>query len=330
MVTQVFMSKGYKQLTVSERDLIGALKASGKSIGDIGKELGRNKSTISRELQRNGSPVNTGYYLSHKAHERSIERRSKSRQIARLKSAEIKEYVSSKLVIYWSPELIAGRLQVEHPGLKISHEAIYQWIYNDAKEYIPYLVRKHRNRWKKGRSRKHQKVHIPCRVGIDKRPGHIDKRLQAGHWEADTAVSRQSKASLHIMTERKTRLSMIDKIERKGAKEVRTTIIRRLSRKPKSMKRTITYDNGTENVCHAMINNHVGTKSYFCNPYRSWEKGTVENTIGIVRWFLPKKTNFANVSVEQIKYIENWLNNRPRKCLDFMTPNEAYKSECCT
>jgi len=132
------------------------------------------------------------------------------------------------------------------------------------------------------------------------------------------------------MTERKTRLSMIDKIERKGAKEVRGTIIRRLSRKPKSMKRTITYDNGTENICHVMINNHVGTKSYFCNPYRSWEKGTVENTIGIVRWFLPKKTNFTKVSDEQIKNIENWLNNRPRKCLNFMTPNEVYKSECCT
>lgn len=330
MVFQVFMSKGYKQLTVGERDLIGALKASGMSIGDIGKELGRNKSTISRELSRNGPPIHTGYYLSHKAHERTVERRSKSRRIAKLKSTEIKEYVSSKLVIYWSPELIAGRLQIEHPGLKISHEAIYQWIYGEAKEYIPYLIRKHRTRWKKGRSRKHQKVHIPCRIGINERPEYIDKRLQAGHWEADTAVSRQSKAALHIMTERKTRLSMIDKIKRREAKEVRTTIIRRLSRKPKSMKRTITYDNGGENVSHIMINNQVGIKSYFCNPYHSWEKGTVENTIGIVRWFLPKKTDFAKVSDEQIKNIENWLNNRPRKCLNFMTPNEAYRSECCT
>ena len=135
---------------------------------------------------------------------------------------------------------------------------------------------------------------------------------------------------MHIMTERKTRLAMIDKIERKEAKEVRATIIRRLSKEPKAMKRTITYDNGTENVCHVMVNRHVGTKSYFCNPYHSWEKGTVENTIGIVRWFLPKKTNFDNVSDDQIKNIENWLNNRPRKCLNFMTPNEAYKLECCT
>lgn len=329
MVTQVFMSKGYKQLTVGERDLIGALKASGKSIGDIGKELGRDKSTISRELRRNGPPVHTGYYLPHKAHERSIERRSKSRKIARLKSVEIKEYVSSKLLIWWSPELIAGRLQFEHPDLKISHEAIYQWIYNDAKEYIPYLVRKHRNRWKKGRSRKHRKVHIPCRVGIDARPPHISERKEAGHWEADTVVSKQSKPALHIMTERKTRFSILNKIESKEAKKVRAIIIRRLSNKPKSMKRTITYDNGGENACHVMVNNHIGTKSYFCNPYHSWEKGTVENTIGIIRWFLPKKTNFANVSDGHIKNIENWLNNRPRKCLDFMTPNEAYKLECC-
>ncbi|MDP2600008.1 MAG: IS30 family transposase [Deltaproteobacteria bacterium] len=324
------MSKGYKQLTVRERDLIGALKASGKSLGEIGKELGRNKSTIARELHRNGPPIRTGYYLPHKAHERAVERRSESRKITRLKSAEIKEYVGSKLAIRWSPELIAGRLQIEHPGQKISHEAIYQWIYNEAKEYIPYLIRKHRHRWKKGHSRKHQKVHIPCRVGIDERPEHIGKRLEAGHWEADTAVSRQSKSALHIMTERKTRFSMIDKLASREAKEVRSTIIRRLEKKPKSMKRTITYDNGTENTRHVMVNNHVGTKSYFCNPYHSWEKGTVENTIGIVRWFLPKKTDFAKVSDEQINDIENWINNRPRKCLNFMTPNEAYKSECCT
>lgn len=330
MIPQVFMSNGYKQLTVDERDLIGALRAEGKSLGDIAKELGRNKSTVSRELRRNGPSVHTGYYLPHKAHERAVERRSESRKIVRLKSVEIKEYVGSKLAIWWSPELIAGRLQIEHPGLKISHEAIYQWIYSDAKEYIQYLVRKHRRRWKKGHSRKHQKVHIPCRVGIDERPTHIGKRLQAGHWEADTAVSRQSKSALHIMTERKTRFSMIDKLERKEAKEVRSTIIRRLAKKPKSMKRTITYDNGTENTCHIMVNNHVGTKSYFCNPYHSWEKGTVENTIGIIRWFLPKKTDFATVPGEQIKNIETWLNNRPRKCLNFRTPNEAYKSECCT
>lgn len=311
---------------VGERDLIGALKASGKSIREIGKELGRDASTISRELRRNGPPVHTRYYLPHKAHERSVERRSRSRMIDRLKSAEIKTYVSSKLVMGWSPELIAGRLRIEHPPLTISHEAVYQWIYHDAKAYIPCLVRKHRHRWKKGHSRKHQKVHIPCRIGIDERPAHIEQRLQSGHWEADTAVSRQSKAALHVMTERKTRFSMIDKIKRKDAKEVRTAIIRRLSRKPKSMRRTITYDNGPENVCHMMVNNHVGTKSYFCNPYHSWEKGSVENTIGIVRRFLPKKTDFANVSDEHITHIENWLNNRPRKCLDFRTPNETYKS----
>jgi len=324
------MSKGYKQLSVDERDLIGTLKASGKSIGDIGKMLGRNKSTISRELLRNGPPIYTEYYLPHKAHERAIKRRSQSRKITRLKSVEIKEYVSSKLVIRWSPELIAGRLQIEHPGLKISHEAIYQWIYNDAKEYIPYLVRRHRKRWEKGHSRKHQKPSIPCRVSIDERPAYIGKRKQVGHWEADTAVSRQSKKALHIMIERKSRYTMLDKLERRGAKDVRETIIRRLSKKPPQMRRTITYDNGSENVSHVMVNNNVGTKSYFCNPYRSWEKGTVENTIGIVRRFLPKKTDFATVSHEELENIENWLNNRPRKCLNFMTPNEAYKAECCT
>ena len=146
MITHVFMNKGYKQLTVGERDLIGALKAAGKSIGDIGREVGRDKSTISRELRRNGPPIHNRYYLSHRAHERSVEMRIRTHTRARLKSEEIKGYVSSKLMLEWSPELIAGRLKDEHPELRISYEAIYQWIYNEAKEYIIVLWVRSRNR----------------------------------------------------------------------------------------------------------------------------------------------------------------------------------------
>ena len=132
------------------------------------------------------------------------------------------------------------------------------------------------------------------------------------------------------MTERKTRFSMIDKLERKEAAEVKTVIIRRLSREPQPMRQTITYDNGSENVQHGRINDRIGSRSYFCDTYCSWQKGTVENTIGIVRRFLPKKTDFAMVTNREIKNIENWLNNRPRKCLNFKTPSEAYNLERCT
>jgi IS30 family transposase len=318
------MTRTYKQLTAEERDIIAAMKAQGKSMGEIGAAIGRDKSTISRELRRNCPPCRTGYYLPHKAQDRAVTRRQRSHKRPRLKNQRTKDYVIAQLQNGLSPELIAGRVRKLMGVASISHEAIYQWIYTEAPEFIPCLVRKHRKRQLKGHSRKHKKLHIPQRVGIDQRPAIIEERKQMGHWEVDTAVSRQSKETLHVMAERVSRFTKLTKLKRKGAKESRIAMNQRLSRLPRSLRRSFTYDNGSENVEHVHVNKTLRSRSYFCNPYHSWEKGTVENTVGLIRRFLPKKTNFASVSKNEIKAIENWLNNRPRKCLDFFTPAEVF------
>lgn len=309
---------------------MAVMRSEGKSLRQIAGRLKRAPSTISRELKRNAPPIHKGYYLPHKAHERAVKRNRKSHQRSRLKKPEIRRYVLKKLHEGWSPQIIAGRLPLEKPPLSISHEAIYQWIYAEAKALVPLLVRARKRRLRRSHSRKHKNPHIPQRNGIELRPKHVEKRRIAGHWESDTAVSKQSTAALLVTVERKSRYTKIHKLDRKTASRVRGTLNRSLARLPKKLRKSLTYDNGPENAQHVRVNAVLGTKSYFCAPFHSWEKGTVENTIGLVRRFLPKKTDFAKVSKTQIESIERWLNHRPRKCLNFKTPAEVFASECCT
>lgn len=322
--------KTYTHLFKEERDLIAVLRGEGRSLRSIARELGRDPGTLSRELKRNAPPVYKGYYLPHKAHERATERNRVSHRRDRLKEPRLRRYVRDRLRVGWSPEIIAGRWNKIHPESPVSHEAIYQWLYTDAREFIPCLVRAHKKRQRRGYSRKHQKAHIPNRISIAERPKVVEKRRQAGHWETDTAVSRKSKTALQVSAERKTRYSKLARLRRKNAHEMSIALTRRLSRLPKTLRRSLTYDNGSENTEHERTNLAIGTRSYFCEPYHSWEKGTAENTIGLVRRFLPKKTDFATVSNKDLRKIERWLNHRPRKCLNYRTPAEAFKDECCT
>ena len=323
------MKNTYKHLSCEERDKITILRAQGMSYYGISTAIGRDKSTISREINRNKTPV-YNVYLPHKAHERAIERKQESGKRDRLKNPIIMTYVATKLKLCWSPEQISGRLPFEHPKQNISHEAIYQYIYDKENRKLCdltiYLARANKKRRIRGHSSKHQKSHIPHRVSIDKRPSYIEKRVQPGHWEADTVISRQSKKAIAVILERSSRMLHIAKLSSKSSGKLKIAVKSCLSRHPKHMKRTITYDNGSENVEHQKINDTLGTKSYFCNPYHSWEKGSVENAAGLIRRFLPKKTDFATISHQQIKYIETLLNNRPRKCLDYKTPAEVFNS----
>lgn len=318
------MHREYKHLTGEERDIIAALKAGGMSLSYIGQEIGRHKSTISRELNRNAPPINKRYYLGHRAQERAMNRWAITHKRERLKNQEVRKYVEVGLKKGWSPELIAGRLSIDKPGESISHETIYQYLYKVRKELIPYLVRKHRKRMEKWHSRKHQKSHIPNRVSILVRPEIVEKRERIGDWESDSMVSRQSKAALNILTDRKSRFTILNKLKRKTAENTKSAILESLIKYP---VHTITYDNGSENTEHEEVNKVFDIKSYFCEPYHSWEKGTVENTIGVIRRWLPKKTDLAKVSNNKIVEIENWLNNRPRKCLNYQTPLEVLEKE---
>jgi len=331
------MSRQYTQLTSEERDIIAVLWAQGKGSSDIARVVGRHKSTICRELKRNKSSV-YNVYLSHHAHERAVKRKQHAAQRMRLKNRVIMAYVIEKLHLDLSPEQVAGRISLDIPGYSISHEAIYQFIYDretlKPMDLRPCLLRRHRKRLERGHSRKHQKSHIPERLSITERPASVNDRREPGHWEVDTIVLRQSASSLGVILERLSRKTQIAKLAAKTAKDLRLVLNRRLSRHPDHMRKTITYDNGSENVEHVLVNKTLGTQSYFCEPYHSWpkghpwwEKGSVENAIGLIRRFLPKGTDFATITKEQIKQIEDALNNRPRKILNYKTPNEVF-NEC--
>jgi len=324
------MPKTYRHLSAEERDILAVLKSNGHSIRQIAKVLSRSPSTISRELKRNSPPVYKGYYLAHKAQQRADKRKHQSHRRQRLKNDLIRAYVEKHIGLGWSPELIAGRLSIEHPDQSISHEAIYQWIYTDARHLISCLVRAHRRRKNRGYSRKHKKSHIPGRVSIRERPAAVLNRHQIGHWETDTISCRKSYQAVQVSVERKARYAKLAKLKAKTSRQMSVALVRRLSRFPAKIRRSITYDNGPENAEHLRTNKALGTASYFCDPYSSYQRGTVENTIGLVRRFVPKKTNLADVSQPQLTKIEHWLNNRPRKCLKFKTPAEVFKAECCT
>lgn len=324
------MKNTYKHLSSEERDKIAVLRAKSYSYGSIARAIDRDKATVYRELGRNRSPI-YNVYLPHKAEGRAKDRKSKSGKRQRLKSRIIRRYVIAKLRRGWSPEQISGKLHNDHPERSISYEAIYRYIYDkETRKRINlavYLPRAHKKRKLFGQGHHHKnKIHIPRRVSIDERPKYVAKRIQAGHWEADTVISRQSKKALAVSLERKSRMIHIDKLTAKKSRKLVKAITGRLNRYPKELRRTITYDNGSENVEHERINKILGTKSYFCNPFHSWEKGSIEHAIGLVRRFLPKKTDFAIIDSRQVRKIENLINNRPRKCLNYQTPREVMKS----
>ena len=324
------MPKTYRHLSPNERDILAVLKSKGKSLREIATFLKRSPSTLSRELKRNAPPVYTGYYLAHKAQERANKRKHESHGRQRLKSDSTRRYVEKRLRLGWSPELIAGRLAIDRPGQAVSHEAIYQWVYEEATHLILSLVRAHRKRKHRGYSRKHKTSHIPERTSIQERPEAVHKRLHIGHWETDTISCRKSYQAVQVTVERKARYAKVAKLKTKSARAMSIALTRRLSRYPTELRLSITYDNGPENAEHIRTNKILGTRSYFCEPFHSYERGTVENTISLVRRFLPKKTNLAKISQVHLSKIEYWLNNRPRKCLGFKTPAEIFNAECCT
>src|SRR3989304_4184569 len=323
------MPKNYKHITMDEREFIAKMHWEGKELSEIAKSLARDKGTISRELKRNASSEYR-CYTPCRAQCRADERRKTASRRPGLKNETVCQYVLEKLALGWSPELIAGRLPLEHIGFSISYEAIYQYIYHpktaDREELIASLRRCHRKRMQKSIGRKVRKTKIPNRVPIDVRPKSVESRRYYGHWEGDSLISRKSPAALNSLTERKSRLLLLTKLKRKGAEDTKNAVIGRLYALPAQMRRTLTLDNGTENAQHEEITAEIGTKCYFAHPYTSWERGTNEHINGLIRWYLPKGTDFSKISNEQIAHIESLINNRPRKCLGFKTPLEVASS----
>jgi len=311
----------YNQLQNNERDELASLLAQGLSYRTIGQQLGRSHTSISREVKRNSS---NGNYRAMAAAKAARERSSTANTYERLRAFGLRDYVCQQLKEGLSPEQIVGSMALNRSDLSVSHEAIYQWVYADAPELVHFLRRKRKYRYKKGFSRKRKKQMIPSRVSISERPEAANRREEPGHWETDLIVSSASQASLNVTLERISRKVFITKVPNKKSEESFKAIRSRLRRFPDHMLRTITYDNGPENMQHMRLNLALGTQSYFCAPYHSWEKGAVENANGLIREYVPKGTDIAQLTKNKIAIIEKKLNNRPRKCLGFQTPNDVF------
>lgn len=314
----------YKHISADERDLIAIMLSSGLKQQEVAKKLRRHPSTISREINRNCSPV-WKTYSAIQAHQRAEARSQESHRKDRLGDPRTRKYVIRHLKKGYTPEQIAGRINRDI-GLKTNHESIYLFIYHERRDMIVYLARGHRKRRKRAIKPGKRVLKIPNRTMITERPAEINQHASIGHWEADTVISRASKESLAVIRERKMQIMYIMKIKRKNAESFKLAIIRMMKKIPKKYRKSITLDNGLENAAHEEIARILKVKIYFCNPYHSWEKGGVENGIGLIRRYLPKKTNFALISKYKISHIETVLNNRPRKSLGFLTPLEVYKN----
>jgi len=318
------MPKTYRQLSAEERDRLSLLRVQGMTLRSIAGMMGRDVSTLSRELKRNIFPYQAGEYLPHRAQQYADERKALGHERKRLRAPGLRRYVTSMLKLGWSPERIAGRWRFLGKD-PISHEAIYQWIYADCRNMVPCLLHAHRRRRRHRKRQPRKSGNIPSRTPISQRPEAVRLRQEFGHWEADTIISSRSRCALQVLVERKTRFARLKKLKAKDAASMHSSLVKALKRYPHDLRRSITYDNGSENTQHVATNLKLGTASYFCEPMHSWEKGSVENIAGLVRRRLPKRTDFAIVSKRQLKYTQHWLNNLPRKCLGYRTPEEVFR-----
>ena len=317
------MMKKYIRINEEERNEIVVMLNKGKSIQEIARRLGRNAGTISREIKRNNGRAR---YRSNRAQKRAEIRQEESHKKFVLKTYALRKEVETLISNRWSPELVSGRLKKTTDLPTISPESIYRWIFNEKPHLIGYLARysKDGKHYKRGRTSKNTE-RIKERIDISSRPEIINKREEFGHWETDL-VEGQGRSCLKVSVERKGRLTKIRKVNDKTSRESNKALLDMFSPMPEGSVKSITYDNGTENTGHIEINRILVISSYFCQPYHSWEKGTVENTNGLIRRFFPKGTDFDNITDTQISNVESWLNNRPRKCLNYLTPLEVFIS----
>ena len=321
----------YKHLSLEERERLYCLKAQGYSLRKIAKRLGRNQSSLTRELKRNlkyGNEYLRNEYLPCKAEMLADKRARKQRYKAPLKKPLIFLYVRVHLrePFCWSPEQIAGRLSLDYQGESINPETIYRYIYSKRMrrfKYWQYLTLTRKKRMSKGGRRIHRNGKIPGSVSIDLRPSVVERRKQVGHWETDNVSGRQTdQSALSTTVERVILYSLIDKLTDRSARTKSEALINRLAEFPETLRKTLTADNGAENTNHKQITQNLGMLVFFCHSYHSWEKGTNENTNGRLRRYLPKGISLDIITKEQVKEMERRLNSTPRKKLGFLTPYE--------
>lgn len=317
------------RLTFYEREQIESLLRQKLGVTAISRWLSRNHSDISREIHRNSSPW---FPYSAAIAQRATERRQRLRTRRKLdKYPTLRRYVEDELRDHQSPDGIAGRLKRSPPshlkGLRVSHETIYAYIHQheavtdyDGVKWYTFLFRRQPQRQKQG-GRKIRSNLIPERVSIHDRPAAITARKAYGHWESDTLCGK-GRLAVSVQSERKSKLVRLNKLINHSAHETEEALRASIDSLPYWLWQTITFDNGGEGACHTTIRDDYQLDTFFCDPYASWQKGGVEQTNGLVRRYLPKKTDFTSLTDFDLFLIQERLNNKYRKSLNYQTPNE--------
>ena len=307
----------YNQLTQEQRYQIYALLKMGHNQTEIATVIGTHKSTVSRELRRNKGLRG---YRPKQAHNKALSRRDHSRKRI---SAETWELIETKLRLEWSPEQVSGWLQ-RHYAIQVSHEWIYQYILADKQaggDLYRHLRCQKKRRKRYGSYDRRGK--LPNRRSIEERPAIVEERQRIGDWEVDTIIGKRHRQAIVTLTERKSRFSLLAKVQQRTAEQVREAMVGLLQPVADRLH-TITADNGKEFADHERIADQLHADFFFAHPYAAWERGANENMNGLVRQYIPKTSDFSCVCDKDLLFIMYRLNHRPRKCLDFQSPFEVF------
>ena len=326
------MHHQYHRLTMNEREEISLGLAQGKSCRDIAVILGRDPSTISREILRNNYSYCGYRYRATRAQAMASRKARIPRKKRKLDTNErLRQFVFEHLDKRWTPEQIAKRLKKLYPmdiTMQISHESIYSYLYvwpcgSLRKVVLKCLRRRHKYRRVYGKGRPKNEA-IQDFISIEQRPKEVADRIIPGHWEGDLIMGHNNASALGVLVERTTRMIFLVRLNNKDAQTVRIAFARKFKHLPPGLKRSLTYDNGQEMAQHKLFTKNTHIQVYFAHPHSPWERGTSENTNDILRQFFPKGINFDKVSLRQINNVQNLVNDRPRKTLGFSTPHEVF------
>lgn len=324
------MGQKYRQLSAEERVQIYHWHTNGKSARWIGAALGRQASTIIRELARNSKRTKqwSGGYEPVRSHSLALRRRRWDCRFKLARQPELRQLVRDKLAMGWSPEQIAAWLTQEHPTMSISHESIYRFIYHRSNQRDPWH---HFLPCRKSYRRRRVKrsgcalLRIKDRVSIHQRPPHIEGRQEAGHWEADSLLFRRSGQALLVAQERVSRFILLGRPSLKTDQTI-ACLADWLQPLPLGLRRSLTQDNGNEFSHHYILRDRLGLETFFCDPSSPWQKGGIENMNGRLRRSLPRSTDLSSLSAKTLQSIADLHNNTPRKCLGFKTPAQVFSS----
>lgn len=310
-------------LTKEERDRIAQLSHQGHTQTEIARALNRSQGSISRELARNST---NGHYYAAQAHDQAEDRRRGRPLVRKMDRPEISEFVRAGLAQYWSPEQIEGRMKLEFPNNPercVSAQAIYDWI-SEQGEYRGHWVQFLRRRGKRPYRARKTSDETSSRAQIGDRPNVIEERERLGDFEGDTVLGSPGKGGIATLVDRQSRFTIMTRIKSKQAHHVRDKLHSRLKGVDDDKRQSMTFDNGSEFAEADRLATNLDMDVYYAEPGCPFQRGTNENTNGLIRQFFPKGTDFRDVSHHEVRRAENLLNNRPRACLNFQTPNEVF------